>query len=534
MDRHAMTTETLLDDEVQSLPAVLRVYPDENVESLVDQLTQRYDRLLDAWGEEAFQREQSRETRYEEEHARPVFPVLMRTLQHSTRPNPTVVLPDGRRAEMLDARRIRTKCGIQIVLLQEEVRSMRGKPGGTGLCRQCGGRHLATPRPPAPPPVMHAAVPCPKCQADLWAASYATDTETRHCIHCGIIVYRPLTEPVGPIPFLSEDDIAANEQAVVQTLARQARTEEPGDPEDTETFDTEEDLDAGIERENEEDDPAFDEEDAAAYDDRLSIPLLPETTPFSVDELQALTQIMEHPPSPEESGSQSLLVQRFIAQAHARLNGHDDPAAFPALFKRVVAEEVAALADLLHDPAFRFFQSGRSPLRRMLVDHAIQNLDRPAHRMAVWAAAGRLLQESQVPWLLRGITAYEADAPLDPVQRAHYRERVTRMVTQDTREILTYLLSLTPEDLALLAGDPDAIHPFLYAPNPETFEPTDRLLQPLIQYLAHELQRFRNKPRGCALLAKDHGLSVQALEYIARQSGQLPPTPTGSPTAQAA
>src|SRR5690348_12779013 len=117
MDRHAIPTETLLDEEFQSLPGVLRVYPDENVESLVDQLTQRYDRLLDAWGEEAFQREQRRETRYEDEHAGPVFPVLLRTLHRSTRPNPTVVLPDGRRAEMLDARRIRTTCGIQIVML---------------------------------------------------------------------------------------------------------------------------------------------------------------------------------------------------------------------------------------------------------------------------------------------------------------------------------------------------------------------------------------------------------------------------------
>jgi hypothetical protein len=36
------------------------------------------------------------------------------------------------------------------------------------------------------------------------------------------------------------------------------------------------------------------------------------------------------------------------------------------------------------------------------------------------------------------------------------------------------------------------------------------------------------------LLAEDHGFSVQALEYIARQSGQLPPRPTDPPTAPAA
>jgi hypothetical protein len=115
--------------------------------------------------------------------------------------------------------------------------------------------------------------------------------------------------------------------------------------------------------------------------------------------------------------------------------------------------------------------------------------------MALWAAAGRILDVSQ-----------------------------RSLSEEDSEDITLWLLTLSDEDLSVLAGDPDAHHPMLRHPSPAAFQPTDPLLLPLVKYFKEQLRRFRSKEAGCRLLAKDHGLSEEALRSVAIQCGMLPGT----------
>ncbi len=155
------------------------------------------------------------------------------------------------------------------------------------------------------------------------------------------------------------------------------------------------------------------------------------------------------------------------------------------------------LGDVLHDPAYRLFQNTRLAIRQVLVDRALRGTDDAPTRMAMWAAAGRLMN----------VTHSAIPASIEP---------------ENATSIADWLLSLTPEDLSLFAGDPDATQPLLQHPSPDLFETTDQWLRPLIRFLANELQRFRNKAAGCRLLAQDYHLSPEALQEVAKQSGQWP------------
>ena len=90
------------------------------------------------------------------------------------------------------------------------------------------------------------------------------------------------------------------------------------------------------------------------------------------------------------------------------------------------------------------------------------------------------------------------------------------------RAITSWLHGLPQEDLAILAGDPNASNERLAHPEPGLFFPTDHLLLPLIRFFGHSLKRFRNKEAGCRILAADYGLTESALKHIAMAYGQLP------------
>jgi hypothetical protein len=160
-------------------------------------------------------------------------------------------------------------------------------------------------------------------------------------------------------------------------------------------------------------------------------------------------------------------------------------------------------------------------MRQALIDQALQQKDNPDTRMAVWAAAGRLVKECQLPWL--------SSFSINTTAMPHNREARTQFLLDqqaqakaNVQPIIEWLLLLSPEDLAILAGDPESTHPFLHRPDPSVFEGTDTLMAGLITYLANGLQRFREKRTGCRVKAADHGLAVETLHAIAIQSGQLP------------
>ena len=154
--------------------------------------------------------------------------------------------------------------------------------------------------------------------------------------------------------------------------------------------------------------------------------------------------------------------------------------------------------------------------------------------MAIWAAAGRLLQESNISWL-KDFHRAAADGPVptDRKARAEFWRTLQQAKKAEAQPIIDWLYSLSKEDLAQLAGDPESSHPFVHHPDPDVFQSTDTLVRPLIQFLANELQRFRQKTSGCAILAGDYGLAVETLTAIAVQSGQLPARSTPPHTAAA-
>ena len=122
--------------------------------------------------------------------------------------------------------------------------------------------------------------------------------------------------------------------------------------------------------------------------------------------------------------------------------------------------------------------------------------------------------------------ARETRIPSGRNERAQFWKHLQQAKKHEVQPIIDWFLALSKEDLSLLAGDPDSTHPFVHRPDPEVFQSTDTLLAPLIRFLANELQRFRQKQTGCALLAGDYGIAEESLRQIAIQSGQLP-APSG-------
>jgi hypothetical protein len=511
-----------------TMPTRVILEPHENEDAVMDSLEQRYARLIEDWRHQELEQYQSRETRYEHEQEPPSFPIVVRTVQHSTRPRPEAVLPDGRRAILLDGHRVQLQCGIQEILLLRDLPQIRRKPSGARLCPGCGGKHLADrPASPARRLDVPTVIPCKKCQSNLASSSYWDGPDTLVCLHCGTRVARPLAH-------LSQEEEAANDSAIAQLLATDEAVAS------SETTDEEDDAETAFDLEQtEHDDPAHtiaSEDDAellSPFTDHHSIDSAPETTPLDVTELLEIQALLDTPGERWNPERQSIVIQQLLAISESRLEDPHDDAQFQEVFRRVVSEEIGHLGDLLHDPACQLFKASRSPLRQELLDRAIQHHDTPDTRMAIWAAAGRLLNETNVEWLKDyRAAAREARIPSGRNERAQFWKHLQQAKKHEVQPIIDWFLALSKEDLSLLAGDPDSTHPFVHRPDPEVFQSTDTLLAPLTRFLANELQRFRQKQTGCALLAGDYGIAEESLRQIAIQSGQLPAPP--APLTQAA
>lgn len=516
------------DSDYFTMPTRVILDPQEDETAVLESLDKRYARLIDEWAHQELESYQSRETRYEHDHEQPTFPIVVRTIQRSTRPRPEVVLPDGRRAILLDGQRIQTQCGIQEILLLRDLQQIRRKPSGSRLCPSCGGKHLPD-RPASAAELSHLlrVVPCKKCQSNLASSSYWDGPDTLVCLHCGTRVTRPLAQ-------LSQQEQAANDNAIAQLLGGDDPTIEPAPTDEDDDADTDLDLDQ-MERE-ESDTLTHSEDDAeilSPFDDHYSVDSAPETTPLDVTELLEIQALLDTPSERWNAERHSIVIQQLLAITNARLGNPQDDEQFQEVFRRVVAEEVGHLGDLLHDPACQLFKASCSPLRQELLDRAIQQHDTPDTRMAIWAAAGRLLNETNVPWLKDyRAAARDARIPSERKARAQFWRSLQQAKKSEVQPIIDWFLSLSKEDLAILAGDPESSHPFVHHPDPQVFQSTDTLLAPLIRFFANELQRFRQKQTGCTLLASDYGIAEESLRQIAIQSGQLPGPP--APPTQAA
>ncbi|MBU6482795.1 MAG: hypothetical protein KGS09_19925 [Nitrospirae bacterium] len=509
------------DSDYFTMPTRVILDPQEDETAVLESLDKRYARLIDEWAHQELESYQSRETRYEHDHEQPTFPIVVRTIQRSTRPRPEVVLPDGRRAILLDGQRVQIQCGIQEILLLRDLQQIRRKPIGGRHCPSCGGKHLAD-RPASSARESHARriIPCKKCQSNLASSSYWDGPDTLVCLHCGTRVARPLSQ-------LSHEEEAANDSAIAQLLAINDMAVTP------ETTDDDDDADADLDLEQVEDNDSDtltqSEDDAeilSPFDDHYTVDHAPETTPLDVTELLEIQALLDTPSERWNAERHSIVIQQLLAITNTRLDNPQDDELFQEVFRRVVAEEVGHLGDLLHDPACQLFKASCSPLRQELLDRAIQQHDTPDTRMAIWAAVGRLLNDTNVQWLKDyRAAARDARIPSDRKARAQFWKSLQQAKKHEVEPIIDWFLSLSKEDLAILAGDPESSHPFVHHPDPEVFQSTDTLLAPLIRFFANELQRFRQKQTGCTLLASDYGIAEESLRQIAIQSGQLPGPP---------
>lgn len=500
-----------LNEKPYAMPAKVILEDNERPEEILDSLDTHFQNLVDEFATQELSRYYSRENRYEEGIPKPTFPIVMHDVSHSTKPRSMVLLADGRRAVLLDANRIQTLCGIQEIMTLEQARQMAPRTAHTRVCSRCQGKHLQEPMTTSKATSSSTqSMPCGKCRADLRSSAYWDGPDTLVCIPCGTRVHRPIAN-------LSQEETEANESAISQALL--IESDEPGHEEGDESELLEE-----IGEHPETDQESFLEESLGEssdqlcqFEDSVTIETLPETTPLNQAELEEIHAILAAP-SARFTGTQSPLVQELLILAERRAVDPNNELEFQTILAQVVSEEIGQLGDLIHAPACHLFKSSKSPLRQTLIDRAIQNVDCAERRMAVWAAAGRLLQNTTINWL-RDFHA-DIDPRLIPngkKERTAYWTQLRQRRKDEVQPILDWLEQLDREDLALLAGDPDAPHPFVHHPDPGVFQDTTTLLTPLIQYLANELRRFRQQSSGCQLLAGDYGLAVSTLEVIAQQ-----------------
>lgn len=425
-------------DPEDTLPPLYDRYvllPSDNEEIVVNFLVALHAAHLEQWARRDQERRLSGETRFADEDPKPEFPLI---IKRSNRPHAPrfAVLPNGRRVLLLDAHRVYFLCGIAGVLSLDEAKARNHARLGYRLCAGCQGKHL--------PPIA-----ATTSEARAVAVSQSPSATCPKCLAPKAASYiadgpdqsRCLLcgryEYAAPSGRLTEQEMDRNEDAIASMLFAQ------GD--------------------------------------------LEETFPSSEDDLS------------EESDDLDLEGSRTDDE------GGDDGFKGLDLHEEELADlladtsqDLADLGDRMHKPAFEFFVS-HHPLRKKLIDVALRGADHSESRMALWAAAGRIL----------GMCAH---CPNE----------------EESASISEWLLTLSDEDLSTLAGDPDARHPLLQHPSPDAFQSTDSLLLPLVKHFKEQLRRFRSKEAGCRLLSRDHGLSEEALRSVAMQCGMLPGTTPAS------
>ncbi|MCS6327786.1 MAG: hypothetical protein H8K06_11950 [Nitrospira sp.] len=295
---------------------------------LMDHLFQAH---MDRWSLADRDRVFTRGTRFEDENPAPQYPLITRSSRRTSDPS-FMVLADGRRVLQLDAQRLLTLCGIQEVLLVQDVRRHFFKRSGRGRCASCQGNHLA-----ASHVTDHAeplnrstgeAFSCPRCHVPIQGNYIQEDADTFKCLCCSHRVYR---EHAIGMAGLDAEDIAHNEEQIARACY----------VEDTHSVES-----------SEED--AFDLDSAHGGED------------FGDDTVQF---------SPSD----------YLEYESSHEIDQDD---LPTDDTEV---DIPDLQDRLHAPAYALFCQGRHPLRQALLNQAILELDSQENRMPVWVAAGRIL-----------------------------------------------------------------------------------------------------------------------------------------------
>ncbi|MDI3461482.1 MAG: hypothetical protein OJF50_000303 [Nitrospira sp.] len=423
-------------DPEDTLPPLYDRYvllPSDNEEVVVNFLVALHSAHLEQWARRDQERRLSGETRFADEDPKPEFPLI---IKRSSRPHAPrfAVLPNGRRVLILDAHRVYFLCGISGVLTLEEAKTQNHRRLGYRTCPGCQGRHLPEASATTSDVSTVAASQYPSESCPKCLAPKAASYIADGPDHSRCLLCGRY-EYATASGQLTEQEMDRNEDAIAGMLFAQGDLEDPfPSPEDD------------LSEESVEGDPDRHLMDAQDGEDCVKGLDLHE------EELA------------------DLLVN--------------------------TSQDLADLGDRMHKPAFELFLTSH-PLRKKLIDMALRGVDHTESRMALWAAAGRILGVS------------------------------TRSLSEEDSEAITqWLLTLSDEDLSIVAGDPDAQHPMLQHPSPGAFQPTDPLLLPLVKHFKEQLRRFRSKEAGCRLLAKDHGLSEEALRSVAVQCGMLPgPTP---------
>ena len=428
------------DEGLPRLQDKVYIYREEDTERVFTETIQLYNLHLEAWRLRDRDRVFSRETRFADEDPQPIFPKMISVRQSSSRPQFNI-MPNGQRVLRLDAHRVQSLCGIQCILSLNEALHTFANRIGRRRCASCEGFHCI---PQSLNKKEHSTrtahqerLKCRKCQSDADACYMREDIDTLRCLVCSLRIYRSIEEECARVmPELSKEEVSTNEEHISLALQRNN------------------DLEYG------------EIEEEANTDHELDIDGL--MSSHDPDEAGLDFKSCHDVPDEEVSGEDQSEIQ--------------DP---------------ADLRDRINEPAYQLFTSGRTPMRQAMLNQALQELDNPENRMALWAAAGRLLLKSP-----EHITSEEANA------------------------IAQWLSTLVQEDLVLMAGDPESPNPFLATPPVDCFLKTDRLLTPLVQILGEKLRRFRSKEAGCRIVAKDYDLSEEALRHLAQLLGYLPVSPT--------
>jgi hypothetical protein len=421
-------------DPENTLPPLYDRYvllPSDNEEVVVNFLVALHAAHLEQWARRDQERRLSGETRFADEDPKPEFPLIIKRSHRAGAPR-FAVLPNGRRVLLLDAHRVYFLCGIAGVLSLEEAKARNHTRLGYRLCPGCQGKHL----PPIAATTSEAGTvavnQCPAETCPKCQAPKASSYIPDGPGHSRCLLCGRYDYYATPDQ-LTDEETDQNEDAIASMLFAQ------GDLEVTVPS-----LEDDLSEESVEGDPDRHLMDAQNGEDCVK----------GLD-----------------------LHEEELADLLAN-----------------TSQDLADLGDRMHKPAFDLFLTSH-PLRKKLIDLALRGVDHTESRMALWAAAGRILEVSP-----------------------------RSLSEEDSKAISEWLLTLSDEDLSLLAGDPDAHHPMLRHPSPAAFQPTDPLLLPLIKYFKEQLRRFRSKEAGCRLLSKDHGLSEEALRSVAVQCGMLPGT----------
>ena len=421
-------------DPEDTLPPLYDRYvllPSDNEEVVVNFLVALHAAHLEQWARRDQDRRLSWETRFADEDPRPEFPLIIKRSQRAGAPR-FAVLPNGRRVLLLDAHRVYFLCGIAGVLSLEEAKSQNHTRTGYRLCPGCQGKHLPQSSEPTSEIRTVALTQSTSQTCPKCHAPKASSYIPDGPDHSRCLLCGWYDYYAAPDQ-LTDQEMDQNEDAIASMLFAQG------------------DLEVAF----------------ALPEDDLS------EESFDVDP--------DSIPTDSEDGEECLTGLDLREEELADLLAN-------------TSQDVADLGDRMHKPAFELFLASH-PLRKKLIDLALRGADHTESRMALWAAAGRILEVSP-----------------------------RSLSEEDSEAISEWLLTLSDEDLSILAGDPDAHHPMLQHPSPGAFQPTDPLLLPLVKYFKEQLRRFRSKEAGCRLLAKDHGLSEEALRSVAMQHGMLPVT----------